>query len=181
VQLDTPAASIASSTNQTSAFPRRFQPNGINTSTHATGTNLHPAGPADSEAAVDCPVEICAITFPVTPAFSVSLAGLNMQSAFAGGVPHWNANVPCDPASGVITIVKLAVCPLETVWLVEPFAVTVKSKPIPVSDTAAEADAVLLVTLKLPDCAPALVGANTTPTTQLAPAASVVPQVLLTN
>jgi len=47
-----------------------------------------------------------------------------------------------------------------------------------VSDTTALADAVLLVMLRLPVCAPELAGANITPTVQLAPAPRVGPQVL---
>lgn len=60
-------------------------------------------------------------------------------------------------------------------------AVTVKSNPKPESATTAAADAVLLVMLRLPLCAPAAAGTNSTPAVQLAPAASVAVQVLFTS
>jgi hypothetical protein len=53
-----------------------------------------------------------------------------------------------------------------------------KSKPIPESASVEPAVSTLSLTVRVPLCVPALVGANSTPTVQLAPAASVVPQVL---
>ena len=109
---------------------------------------------------------------------SVSVVGLNAHTAFAGRVPHWKVNVPCDPFSGVIESVKSAVSPLETDTEVDPTGASVKSRPVPASDTTALAEAVLLVMVRLPVCAPELAGANITPTVQLAPAPSVGAQVL---
>jgi hypothetical protein len=52
---------------------------------------------------------------------------------------------------------------------------------MPDRDTDPEAEAVVLVMLTVPVCAPALVGSNTTPAVQLAPGASVAGQALLIN
>jgi len=123
-------------------------------------------------------VAISTVTFPVTPAFSVSVVGLKAHDAFAGRGPHWKVNVPCDPFSGVIESVKSAVSPLEADTEVDPTGASVKSRPVPASDTTALAEAVLLVMVRLPVCAPELAGANITPTVQLAPAPSVGAQVL---
>ena len=49
----------------------------------------------------------------------------------------------------------------------------VKSKPMPDSGTNAPVGSALLLTVRLPLCAPALAGANSTTAVQLAPAASV--------
>jgi len=54
----------------------------------------------------------------------------------------------------------------------------VKSRPVPASDTTALAEAVLLVMVRLPVCAPELAGVKITPSVQLNPGPSVVPQVL---
>jgi hypothetical protein len=105
---------------------------------------------------------------------------LNTHIAFAGRVPHWKVKVSCDPLSGAMEIVKSAVSPLETDTEVDPTEPSVKSRPVPVSDTAALAEAVLLVMVRLPVFAPEAAGANTTPTVQLAPAPSVGAHVLFT-
>ena len=85
--------------------------------------------------------------------------------------------VAAEPLEGVRFSVKVAVCPLATVWLLVPVVAAVKSNPIPVRGTVATVANTLLARLRLPVCAPALAGANSTPTLQLAPAASDVPQV----
>src|SRR5271157_214593 len=63
----------------------------------------------------------------------------------------------------------------------EPEGASVKSKPIPDKGTNAPVGSALLVTVRLPLCAPALKGANSTTAAQLAPAASVEPHVVLTS
>jgi hypothetical protein len=57
----------------------------------------------------------------------------------------------------------------------------VKSRLIPESGTDAPAATALLVTVRVPVCAPALVGANSTPAVQLSPGAKAVGQVLFTT
>jgi len=84
---------------------RRFDhPNGNNMSAHSTGTAPHP-GPLELATVADWPVEISTVTFPVTPALSVSVVGLNAQTAFAGRVPHCSVKVPRDPFIGVMETV----------------------------------------------------------------------------
>ena len=56
-----------------------------------------------------------------------------------------------------------------------------KSNPIPLSGIDAPVVTVLLVTVRLPICAPAAVGANSTPAVQLNPGPSVAAQVLFTS
>ena len=67
------------------------------------------------------------------------------------------------------------------VWLDEPERAAEKSKPMPASGTAAPVASALLPAVRLPLVAPAPVAANSTPTVQLAPAANVEGQALLTN
>ena len=67
------------------------------------------------------------------------------------------------------------------VWLDEPESVTEKSKPMPASGTEAPVASALLPAVRLPLVVPALAGTNSTPTVQLAPAASVEGQALLTT
>jgi hypothetical protein len=105
VQLDTPPARIANSAVNSNAFRRRLHPSGSNTSPKASGKMRHPAGPLERADDPDPPVDISTVTFPVTPPLSVSVAGLKRHSAFAGSVPHTNANVPCEPFNGVIVSV----------------------------------------------------------------------------
>ena len=56
-----------------------------------------------------------------------------------------------------------------------------KSNPVPDSGTVAFAPSALEATVSEPVCAPELAGANTIPTVQFAPAASVVPHVFAAN
>lgn len=76
---------------------------------------------------------------------------------------------------------KSAVWPLAIAMLEFPEGVTAKSKPRPVRGTDVPVGSALLLTVRLPLAGPALVGANSTAVVQLAPAASVAGQVLLTN
>jgi hypothetical protein len=71
--------------------------------------------------------------------------------------------------------------PLTTVRLDEPEATAVKSKPIPERTTVASLLTVLLLMVRFPVCATALVGTNVTPAVQLACGSSEDPQVLFTN
>ena len=80
---------------------RRRHPNGKSRSAHAIGMKRHFPGLFTEAIDVDVPVKIATATFPVVPGLNVSVAGLKTQLAFAGSEPHWNANVPADPLSGV--------------------------------------------------------------------------------
>ena len=63
------------------------------------------------------PVAILSIALPVAFADTVSLGGLKIQDAFAGSEPQVKVNVPADPLIVARLTVKLAVWPLEIVWL----------------------------------------------------------------
>jgi hypothetical protein len=63
------------------------------------------------------PVAICAVTLPVALAETTSLAGLKVQAELDGSEPHAKVKAPLDPFIVARLIVKLAVWPLETVWL----------------------------------------------------------------
>jgi hypothetical protein len=117
----------------------------------------------------------------VAPAESASAGGLKLQSAFAGSAPHAKLKGPEAPFSGVRTSVKLATAPALTVWEPEPESPTVKSKPMPCSGTEAALGRVEVLTVRLPVCAPAAVGAKAIAAAQAAPGARVVAQLLLTN
>ena len=67
------------------------------------------------------------------------------------------------------------------VWLDEPEGVIAKSKPMPERGTNSPVGSALLATIRLPFCGPGVVGANSTTAVQLAPAASVEEQVVLTS
>src|ERR1035437_4033425 len=67
------------------------------------------------------------------------------------------------------------------VWLDEPEGARPKSNPLPDSGTNAPEVNAMLLTVRLPLCAPGLLGANSTRAVQLAPAASVEVQVVLTS
>src|SRR5580692_3456588 len=67
------------------------------------------------------------------------------------------------------------------VCVLEPETVSVKSIPAPESSTEVAAATEPLLTVRVPVCAPPLVGANSTAAVQLRPGPSVTPQVLLTS
>lgn len=75
----------------------------------------------------------------------------------------------------------MAVCPRATVWLAEPETANVKSRLIPDSGTNAPVASALLVTVRVPVCAPATVGANSTAAVQLCPGSSALGHVLLSS
>jgi hypothetical protein len=159
---------------------------------HASCNKTNPATagaapqPAMRESALraelaDPPVVTCTATFPGALPVTVSLAGLKVQTAFAGSVPHANVNVPEDPPMVVNTRVKLAVCPFDTVWLDGPDNATAKSNPIPKSPACAPVARALLVNVRFPVCCPAVPGLKVTAAVQPAPIASVEVQVVLVN
>jgi hypothetical protein len=156
---------------------------------HAIGNKTNPANigaapqPDMHEPALraDPPVVTSTATLPCAPEETVSFVGLKVQRAFAGSVPHVNVKVPEDPPRVVNTRVKLAVCPLDTVWLDEPDSATPKSNPIPESPACAPVARALLVNVRFPVCCPAVPGSKVTPAVQLAPIASVEVQVVLVN
>jgi hypothetical protein len=102
VQLETPPARIESSPSIIKNLLRRH-PNGSSTSPQTSGTSRHSTGLFGRSSVATAPVEMFKATFPTTPLPSVSVAGLKVQTALAGSVPHRNPNVPCDPFSGVMT------------------------------------------------------------------------------
>ncbi|HUD55280.1 MAG TPA: hypothetical protein VMR02_08635 [Terracidiphilus sp.] len=93
---------------------------------------------------------------PGAPATTVSLAGLKLHAALAGSVPHANVNVPEEPLMVVNTSVKLAACPLDTVWLDEPESAAAKSKPIPERPACSDAATALLVSVSFQSVVPQL-------------------------
>lgn len=101
---------------------------------------------------------------------------MKLHALFAGKEPQLNVNVPPAP-SGVNVRLKVAVCPLATVWLGEG-ATTVKSKPVPESATVILAARALLAAVSEPLTAPVVGGTKTTATVQLAPTANCAVQVV---
>jgi hypothetical protein len=122
------------------------------------------------------PVAICTVALPVAPAVTTSLTGLNVQAEFTGSPLQANVKVPLDPLIVASLIAKLAVCPLDIVWLDCPDNETEKSNPVPDSDTSAGAASDELEKVRFPVCAPASKGENATCALQLAPASSDTPQ-----
>src|SRR3954463_10910743 len=74
-------------------------------------------------------VVICTVTLPVPPAATVVLDGLNRHAAYAGSVPHCSEKVAAAGLGLTRLNRKLAVCPLETVWLPAPEVAAWKSNP----------------------------------------------------
>ena len=63
------------------------------------------------------PVAICTVALPVAFAETTSLPGLKVQAELDGSEPQAKLKVPLDPLIVARLNVKLAVWPLETVWL----------------------------------------------------------------
>jgi hypothetical protein len=103
-QLETPAVTNANSTTSNRAFRRRFQASGSRISPQTSGNARRPNGSTTWADELD-PVEISTVTFPVTPALSVSVVGLKVHSTCDGRVPHWKVKVPAELFKGVITSV----------------------------------------------------------------------------
>lgn len=109
---------------------------------------------------------------------------MKAQEEYAGRLLHVRVNEPSEPSSGAIVRWKSAVWPFEMVWLDEVTQGATllpkqraKSKPIPESASGVPAGSTLSLTVSVPLCVPALAGANSRATVQLAPTPSVVPQV----
>ena len=117
------------------AFLRLRSVNGNSRSPQDKGNSRHPAG-VSILAAPAVPVETSTVTFPTAPAFTVVVAGLNTHFAYAGNEPQANVKVPWTPFTGFIVSAKFAICPAETVWLLDPEIAEVKSKPVPERGTA---------------------------------------------
>lgn len=115
---------------------------------------------------------------PLAFAATVSLEGLKLQAEFAGSALHAKVNVPLEPLLGAINKLKLAVCPLETVWLGCPPEDREKSKPMPVSAAVAFAGRAGLETVRNPPCWPAVLGENAICTPQFAPGSREAPHVV---
>lgn len=117
------------------------------------------------------PVAICTVTLPVAPADTTSLAGLKAQAELDGSELQAKLKVPLDPLIVVRFTLKLAVWPLETVWLDWPAGETEKSNPMPEKATCAGVARVELETMRLPVCGPELKGEKAICAMQLAPTA----------
>jgi len=178
-----PPAVMASNATIVRIFRLRRKASGNNTNPAIVGAAHQPDmhEPAFCTGFADPPVVTCTAIFPGALPVTISLAGLKVQTAFAGKVPHANVKVPEDPPRAVNTKVKLAVCPLETVWLGAPRRDTVKSNPIPESPACAPVARALLVHVRFPVCCPAIPGLKVTAAAQLAPIGSVEVQVVLVN
>lgn len=65
----------------------------------------------------EMPVVICTVALPVAFAETASMDGLKVQAELDGSEPQAKLKVPLDPLIVARLNVKLAVWPLETVWL----------------------------------------------------------------
>ena len=148
-QQVSPPTRIASNATITRNFPLRRKASGSSTAPVNTVPIPQPDNPALRAEAAAPPVATCTATLPGAFAATVSLAGLKLQVALAGSDPHEYAKVPVEPLKVVNSRVKLAVCPLDTVWLDDPETVAAKSNPIPESPACAGAAIALLVSVSL--------------------------------
>jgi hypothetical protein len=100
VQLPTPPTTIASKASQIAACKiLRFllHPSGNKNMPQTSGRTPHaPVLLNPAETSIPS-VDTCAVTFPVTPEFSVSPGGLKAQAAFAGSPLHAYVNAPDEP------------------------------------------------------------------------------------
>jgi hypothetical protein len=87
-------------------------------------------------------------------------------------------NVPWTPFTGLIDNPKSAVCPAETVKLLDPDIAVVKSKPVPERETLIGADTSPEVIVSAPFAAPLTVGSKSSVAIQLAPEARLLEHVL---
>ena len=181
VQLERTLANSAAKAISVRALRRRRRAAGRSASPQTSGRAGHGEGGAEPVLASVTPVAISATTFPMTFGGRPSLAGLKVQELLEGSVPHWKVKMPSEPFSGVTSRLYSATWPLATACLDDPLEVKVKSKPRPESARKEPVGRALLVTVRLPFWAPELTGTNAIDALQLAPGASVVPQVVLVN
>jgi hypothetical protein len=115
-------------------------------------------------------------------AVGVTVEGVSVQVESTGAPAQVNATGVVKPLSPVTVTVKLAVLPAATLAVV---GITVMPKsglpvvPVPVRTAVCGLPASLSVTLNVAVAAPAVVGRNVTLMVQLAPTASVLPQLLV--
>jgi hypothetical protein len=102
-QLASPPITRTPSRTSRKFLRRRTHANGSSTSPHASETAPHPASPALRVDNAEWPVATSTVKLPVELAATVSLAGLNVHTAFTGSEPHWKVNVPANPLAGVNT------------------------------------------------------------------------------
>ena len=81
------AAVAASKTTSSKPFRRRHNASGSSNNPHVSGSIRHPPGVA-IRADPETPVSISTVTFPVAPALTVVVGGLNWHTALAGSVPQ---------------------------------------------------------------------------------------------
>jgi hypothetical protein len=111
--------------------------------------------------------------------FRFTEPGDTLHVESAGAPAQLSATEPLNPPPGETETVYVALCPGETDAL-DDDAPTVKSWPIPVSDTVCGLPAPSFVTVKVPLLLPLTVGSKKMPMAQLAPAATLFPQALRT-
>jgi hypothetical protein len=84
----------------------------------ATRCSMFCAPGLEACAAVDDkPVAICTVTVPVALEDTVSLVGLNLHAELDGSEPQLKVKVAVVPLVVARLMAKVAVCPLEIVWL----------------------------------------------------------------
>lgn len=177
VQLETETTNNASSTLFSRTFLRRSSVHGKRNTPQVRGNSRQPVG-VSSVAVPVVPVETDTVTLPVAPEGIVVVAGLNTHFAYVGNVPQANVNVPATPFAGLIVNPKLAVCPAETVKLLDPEIAVVKSKPVPESATLIGADRSGDEIVRAPVAAPLAVGSKRSVAAQPAPEARLLEHVL---
>ena len=98
---------------------RRLRANAMGTTKRPSATKSirDENGLAFCEEVEERPVAIFTVAFPVAFAETTSLVGLKVQAELAGSELQAKMKVPLDPLIVARLIVKLAVCPLATVWL----------------------------------------------------------------
>ena len=168
MQLETETTSNASSKLISRTLLRHRSIHGNRSAPHVRGNSRQQAG-VSSIAVPVVPVETDKVTLPVAPEGIVVVAGLNEHFAYAGNVPQANVNVPATPFAGLIVNPKFAVCPAETVRLLDPEMAAVKSKPVPESATWNGDDKSGDAIVRAPVAAPLAVGSKRSVAMQLAP------------
>ena len=118
-------------------------------------------------------VEVCA----VTPSVKVMVVVESVQVALTGTLVQATVTVPSNPPSGVTVKVRVPVDPAVTVNAVG--AVNSKFHPVPDKATTWGLSLSLLTMVIDPTRVPVVVGAKLTLNVQFAPAATLLPHVLV--
>jgi len=132
--------------------------------------------PVRTEAAV---VARETLTVDAADPLSTTELGDTVQVDDAGAPAHVNVTIWLKPPVGETATVKFAVCPGDTVLDVEEIGPSEKSSPVPLSATVCGLPGALSLIVNVPGRVPPAVGSKKTPTEQLVPAATVLPQALI--